>query len=74
MALIEVTKKTKYARCACGFDAKLSRFRLVTISDVPQADGSIKQVRHFDGVYRCPMCGTANPKQRIEELTEWDEE
>jgi len=60
----EATKGVKWAHCSCGFDAKLSRFRLTKLVHA----GTELEKRVFDGTHRCPLCGRPDPIQRVEQI------
>ena len=70
---VEVERSKHFARClkpGCGFSGERSRFRLTQPEVKGQGGGLFKEVRHFDGVYRCPYCGTPGPRQFTETVTE----
>ena len=55
----DVTVRVQFARCLnCKHEARLRTFRLC--SEVIEK-GAQKKV--FDGIYRCPFCGSKNPEQ-----------
>ena len=65
----EIKKDIDYARCSkCGHNATSKDFRLMHITEIVEK-GAIKRKKTFDGILRCPMCGTENPSVYPETIT-----
>lgn len=72
MQYVDIEYAIDVATCSrCKFSAEARRFRMTHQYDRIMADGTVKRMEEFDGVYRCPRCGTGAHHAGVDIAKRW---